>query len=184
MRRSARLLIGLCFALGFVWKIVAIEFMDSSLFHFKLLFDYRFAELITEPMGGVTTAMSNANLDAYQTIRNVDQPGNTIPLQIPTNVSFIARFMTSWTILIEGLIAALFLIPRSRIAEKFRDVVLLFFMASTYLIVPVMGFACAFSTLGIAQTRNPKMRLAYLLISGFLFAWFSLRWPILNALGL
>ena len=173
MRRSARLMIGICFALGFIWKIVSPEFFDGSLFHFKLLYDYRFAEMVTEPVGGLTAAMSESNIQAYHALRETD--ASSVPLQYSPQVTWLAIVMTIWTIFIEGLIAGCFLISPSRLTDKVRDAVLILFLLSTYFVVPVMGFCCAFVTLGIAQTRSDRARLAYLLTALVTFFWFTLR---------
>lgn len=179
LRRSARLLIGTCFAIGFVWKVVSSEFIDGSLFHFKLLFDYRFSEMVTGPVGGLSAASTASNLEAYLTLRSVDQPANFVPLDFPNRVSSLAWLMTVWTVAIEGLIAIMFLLPSSRIAERWRDLVLIFFMLSTYIVVPVLGFASAFVALGVAQARSSRVKLGYLLSSIFLLVWFSIRWKLL-----
>lgn len=179
LRKSGRLLIGICFALGCVWKLVSAEFTGGSVFHFTLLFDRRMAEMITSPIGGASVASLTENLAAYQALRAADQPGNAITLDFPGRVSFLAWLMTAWTIAIEGLIAALFLLPSSRFTDRFRDLSLIFFMLTTYMVVPVLGFACAFVALGVAQTQSPRIRLAYLLTSLTLFGWFSMRSEII-----
>ena len=91
LKRSARLMIGICFALGFIWKIVSPEFFDGSLFHFKLLYDYRFAEMVTEPVGGLTAAMSNSNLDAYHALRETD--AMSVPIQFTPLLIRIAVYV-------------------------------------------------------------------------------------------
>lgn len=175
MRRSAALLIGTCFGFGFIWKVISPEFYDGSLFHFKLLFDYRFAEMVSQPIGGLSSLANGSNLDAYHAIRNLDPSGNQIAVSIPNRVTLLAHGMTYWTILIEGLLAAAFLFS-GPIAKKSRDLLLMFFMLTTYLIVPVMGFASIFTTLGIAQTRSDRIRLGYLITHALVFAWYSMRW--------
>ncbi len=184
VRYSARLLIGLSLGMALAWKIVSPQFADGSLFQFKLLFDYRFAEVVTEPIGGLTTTASESNLDAYRQLRSIDQTVDSVDISWPAGMHWLAALMTAWTVLIEGLLAAAFLLPGSRLASRWRDGLLILFMLSTYLVVPVMGFACLFVTLGIAQCRTgtrrgARMRTAYLLTNLFLFAWYSLRWQIL-----
>lgn len=182
LRHSARTMIGLCFALGFLWKLVSPEFVDSSLFHFKLLFDYRFVEMVTDPICGMSTAAVESNLDAYREIRNIENQATTIDLTIPNQVSQIAILMTVWTVFIEGLLAILFLLPNSKFTDRWRDASLILFLLSTYFVVPVMGFATAFTTLGIAQTKSGRMKIAYLFTAIILFCWFSVRWQILSVL--
>ena len=173
MRHSARLMIGLCFAIGFVWKIISSEFFESSLFHFKLLFDFRFEEMVTQPIGGLSSLASQENLDAYQKIR-MSAPGSEVSLHIPQRVTWLAYAMTVWTIIIEGAISWAFLFS-GKLAERSRDLILMFFMLSTYFVVPVMGFASVFTAMGVAQTRSNRMRIAYLVTHGILFVWYTVR---------
>ena len=166
-------MIGLCFAIGFVWKIISSEFFESSLFHFKLLFDFRFEEMVTQPIGGLSSLASQENLDAYQKIR-MSAPGSEVSLHIPQRVTWLAYAMTVWTIIIEGAISWAFLFS-GKLAERSRDLILMFFMLSTYFVVPVMGFASVFTAMGVAQTRSNRMRIAYLVTHGILFVWYTVR---------
>jgi len=133
-RRSGRLLIGICFGLGCVWKLVSSEFT-----------------------GG----------------------GTLVNLDFPYRVTILAWLMTIWTIVIEGAIAAMFLLPANRITDRFRDATLILFMLTTYIVVPVLGFACAFVAIGVAQTQSPRAKLGYLLTSLTLFVWLSMRSQIM-----
>jgi len=178
LRKSGRLLIGICFAIGCVWKIVSFEFTDTSVFHYTLLFDYRMAEVVTEPIGGITSAVIAANHDARDALYCFEQPDNVATLDFPNRVSTIAWLMTGWTIAIEGAIAFMFLLPSSRIADKFRDWTLVLFMLSTYLVVPVLGFASTFVALGVAQANSPRTRLGYMLTLLVLLVAFWVRFEI------
>lgn len=171
--RSARLLIGLCFAMAFLWKIVSPQFYDGSTFHFKLLFDHRL-----EAVAGLTESLSAGNYEAYNSIRAPNQEVRSIPLTIPSRVTAIAYLMTGWTILIEGLLAVAFLFSL-RFFHKSRDLILNLFMATTYMVVPVIGFAGLFASMGIAQTKSNRWKLAYLLNLLLVSAGLVFRFPIL-----
>jgi len=75
---------------------------------------------------------------------------------------------------IEGALTWAFLFS-GKLAERSRDLVLMFFMLTTYFVVPVMGFAAVLTAMGIAQARSNGMRVAYLVTHGILFAWFTIR---------
>ena len=104
-------------------------------------------------------------------------------LDIPERVTWLAYAMTIWTILIEGTISWAFLFS-GKLARRWRDVVLMFFMLSTYLNVPIMGFATIFTAIRVAQTRSNPMRIAYLVTHGILFVWFVIRMGIWSGLWL
>lgn len=185
LSQSARLLIGLCFAIGALWKIASPEFFDGSLFHYKLLYDYRFRQLMTVPVGGLTAVDSEANLTALCAIRSVATQAPAAEIEFPQRVGVIAYVMTAWTILIESLIAVAFLLPLARGRQWIRHASLLLFIVTTYLIVPVVGFAGLFGAMGIATCRpnQSRWRLAYLLATAVVMGFFSLRGTLLPAPG-
>lgn len=172
LARNARWLIGLAFAWACIWKCTSPDFVGGSLFHYKLLFDFRFREGITMPLAGLASEMAAANVAAIRELRDAGSGLSHVSLQFPVAVSWLAQVMTWWTLFIEGILAILFIFPTMRLSQRFRDVSLLFFALTTYLIVPVLGFGCLFMSLGIAQCDPGRMsmRWAYFVTSLVLMA--------------
>jgi hypothetical protein len=160
---NARLLIGLTFALAVFWKIAMPDFRDGELLHYKLLFDYRLRQSIAENLGGLTNEQTRINLQRLRSIRTTGSHVESVQLEYPDRLSFVAMTMTWWTIAIEGILAFLFLGPDRWHLSRVRNVPLIVFGLSTYLIVPVLGFGSLFMTMGFAQCRanEHKTRLAY-----------------------
>lgn len=180
MRKTARMMIGLAFLFAVIWKIVSVEFIDGSLFRFKLNYDYRFAEVVTLPVGQLDKDAYQRNREAYRDVRQAEVQPASGTISIPPRVSALAGAMTVWTILIEGLLAAMFLLPATRWTDRWRDWTLIGFMLSTYLVVPVLGFANIFCAMGVAQcSRNQRVTIgAYTATALGLFLWRLVRWNL------
>ncbi|MCA9197956.1 MAG: hypothetical protein KDA87_10475 [Planctomycetales bacterium] len=175
---NARLLIGLTFAFAFFWKVWSPEFYSNELMHYKLLFDYRFREGITQPFTGMTAAQAAHNLEAITSLRNLGATKTTAGLQYPEQLGVVAWFMTWWTIIVEGILAVLFLAPwHNAFVRNLRNVGLMFFALSLYLIVPVLGFGNLFMVMGAAQCRpdERKMRGAFVVASMLFMIMFAIR---------
>ena len=173
MAINGRVLIGLVFAFAVMWKIITPAFVDGSLFHYKLLFDYRFRDTLTQSVGRLSETETQLNL---QSINGLQAPTSRLTravMHYPSSVSWLAHSMTWATIAIELLLAIAFLVRRHWL-HRFRNTALCFFMLSTYTMVPVLGFGMLFASLGIAQTRRREKgaRLAYLATALFLSLWF------------
>lgn len=168
LRRSARLLLGLCFMFAVLWKVFSPQFHDGSLFHYKLTCDDRFSDTLARFPGGMETGPLMAN---YQQLAELKAPAATIdsiPLQFSDQISWLAWGMTGWTIFIEGLIAIAFLFafarPDNRRAIFLGNVSLIGFALTTYVIAPVMGFGFLFMIMGYmgCAAKDTRMRNAFL----------------------
>lgn len=176
LARNARWMIGLTFALACVWKLTSADYLDGSLFHYKLLFDYRFREGLTIPLAGLSMDTALANVEAIRELRNAGSDLREVSLQFPAKVSWLAQAMTWWTLLIEAALALMFLFANHPFCRRLKDVGLLVFALTTYLVVPVLGFGCLFMSMGLAQCepRQHYARWAYFITSLILMAFMNL----------
>lgn len=170
---NGRVLIGLVFAFAVMWKIITPAFVDGSLFHYKLLFDYRFRDTITQPVAGLSETETQRNLHSIGGLQAPTQRTTQAPMYYPQSVTWLAYGMTWATIVVELFLAIAFLV-RHRWLRYVRNAALCIFMLATYTMVPVLGFGMLFASLGIAQTRprEKRARLAYLATALFLSLWF------------
>jgi hypothetical protein len=83
------------------------------------------------------------------------------------HVAWLAKFLTWWTVLIEGMLGTLFLLPASKKTSWLRNATLILFAITTYSVAPVRGFGWMLMLLGLAQTE-PEER--------------TFRWGYLGAL--
>jgi hypothetical protein len=169
LKQNARLLIGLTFAFGCFWKITSPDFVDGSVTLYNLLFDPRFSSGITSMLGLVADQAGNDQTAAalYQQL----DTGTAYSTEIACSplLGWLSTSMTGWTIAIEAVVAACFLLPQFSISKKIKDIALMAFTATTYFFVPVVGFGCLFCAMGAAQCepRQRQMRATYFLLAIF-----------------
>jgi hypothetical protein len=171
---NARLLIGLCFLSATVWKFMSAEFIDGTFFHFTLLTDRRFSGF-ADLVGGVPAEVTAANVSALNSLTRPYGGVEMIQLEDSPRIGALALFLAVWTVMIEGLLALMFLVPLRERMAPLRDGVLLLFMVSTYPVATVVGFGRVLAVMGMAQTPNrygverPLYLLLFLILPLFRF---------------
>lgn len=152
---SARLLIGLCFGFATLWKLLSPDFASGAFFQYTLLTDSRFAE-VAMWLGGVTSAGLESTEAALGLLFTYGDPQSAFYLADGPYLALVARAMAVWTIVIEGSIAVLFLLPRRFGITRWRDAALLTFVLTTYGIAPVLGFGWVLCAMGIMQSDTER----------------------------
>ncbi len=177
LRTNARLLIGLCFTFAVIAKIRAPEFLDGTLFHYTLLIDYRFREIITATVGGLSPEMVVNNSQMLADLNRWDAAGEVAALHSPPRVRSAAWLMTVGTLVMECALAVVFLAPDRTSLARWRHTVLIGFCLCVYAVAPVIGFGCLFLGMGPALCRSdqPRLRLAYVALYFALLNWVFLR---------
>jgi hypothetical protein len=148
---NARLLIGLCFLFAVVWKVISLEFVDGTFFHFSLVSDPRFRNF-SALVGGVSADALASNSQALAALVRGGGAVDAVAFHSSERVAWLAQLIALWTIAIEGLIAVAFLWPEGRALSKWRDAVLLLFLITTYPIATVPGFGWLLVAMGMAQS--------------------------------
>jgi len=163
---SSRWLIGLCMLLAVAWKLAMPDYRDGSFFQFSLLADERLAHFTSAvAVLSPQALMDNRLLEAL--LREGHLVGATVHSVALTSSPAVARIawaMTAWTVLIEGLLALVFLLPDRCGTAAVRNPLLLTFAVTTYLLAPVRGFGWMLMLLGAAQCeeRDRAFRPLYL----------------------
>lgn len=158
LARSSRLLIALCMILATAWKALTPQYMDDRFFTYELLADERFSHF-TSWTTGVPLETLALNRDLRDLQINYPPVGEKIPvveLGGGERVALLACFLTWWTVLIEGLIGILYLLPTSKRINTFRNVLLILFAVTTYSVAPVRGFGWMLMLLGLAQCNREE----------------------------
>lgn len=167
LRTQARWLLGLAFALATGWKLYGGQFFDGDFFTHALLVDPRFSRL-AEWVAGVDPAVLES---AATNIRSMATEPVAPAVRIPAaQVSGLAIVLTSWGIALEATIAVAMLAPDRARWPAIRSASLLVFMATTYLVVPVVRFGLLLAALGIAQSEG-RWRQAFWWSIPVLLAW-------------
>lgn len=159
---NARILIGLCFLFATLWKLFSPDYLNGEFFHYFLLQDTRF-ELIAWGLGGLSPeelAPGRVDRVLYTAIGD---PNAGVTVAYASAVGWISPILTWWTVLIEGTVAVAFLSPLGSAISKWRDILLVVFMISTYIIAPVLFFAWVLCGAGVIQSDSERIRFAPLL---------------------
>lgn len=172
MSENARGLIGLAFLFALVWKILGGEYLDGSFFRGVMLIDDRFW-LFTKSITGIS-ADALESFDDLLAYFEIFPAGTSYLAFAPTAVMQpYALAMSGWTLFIEGVIAVSFLVRREFFLTNLRNWFLVLFLATTYVLAPVSGFAMILCIMGLAQVPDHKKawRLSYVFTFFILQLW-------------
>lgn len=179
---SARRLVGLTFLLAAGWKLTP-EFVTGRFFEAMFVADGRLAPLV-EAAGW----QEPSTHEQFQDARNTHAPSRRPqPIDVPVSdqVRLAAQVVSAGAILLEGAVAAAFLLPWRRLQRRFQgrsswaaqlvsrshlagDVVLPTFILVTYPLAPVSSFGHLLCAMGAAASHLPVR--GRLLVYGGCFA--------------
>lgn len=186
MSTNARLLIGLSFLFAIAWKgILSPDYMHGDYFHYTFLTDSRFSQMGTL-LCGMDNEQYQSNFKAIRLLSDFKVEAQSVQLRGTDSLRTLAVVVTWWTVLIEGLLALLFLLPTRFRLARYRDAALLFFAWTTYLAAPVKTFGWTLMTLGLAQCDSGarRTRICYLLTYPLLLIYEQAPiWPTINKLA-
>ncbi len=101
--------------------------------------DDRFRDM-AEVVGGLAPGASQENSAAIHAWAGREQEPSVVALKSGPRIPVVADLMAVWTLFIEGLVAALFLLARRRRTRQWSEIALVLFVATTYVLAPVIGF--------------------------------------------
>lgn len=162
----ARKLIAFSFLFAVFWKIASRDFLNSTFFHYALLLDDRFSG-VSELLGGMTNELMDANRTAYRALINFDSRIDAVQLLFTKGITYLARIVTWWTLIIELVVAVSFLWPLGKSISRWRDFFLLIFILSTYSVAPVLGFGWTLIIMGLVQCENRYRYVRWLYMAAF-----------------
>jgi hypothetical protein len=166
LAQIARKLIAFSFLFAVFWKIASHDFLNSTFFHYALLLDDRFRG-VSELLGGMTNELMEANRTAYRALLNFDSRIAAVQLLFTRGITYLARIVTWWTLLIELLVAVSFLWPLGKSISRWRDFFLIIFILSTYSVAPVLGFGWTLIIMGLVQCENRYRYVRWLYMAAF-----------------
>lgn len=164
---QARWLVGLAFGMATGWKLLGGEFLDGSFFVHAQFVDPRFAR-VAELASGLDPAAAEAAREAIR-VAVVEPVASSVTIPAD-DVRGLAVLMTAWGLVLEGAIAIAMLGPDRPRWRAARSLLLLVFMATTYLVVPVVRFGLLLAALGIGQSAG-RWRTAFWWAIPALVAW-------------
>ena len=170
LAEGSRILIGLCMLLAVFWKFYSPEFLTSVSMQYFLLTDDRFFDLTRLLTGmDIETLVKNQEvINEYLVKFSKTEVTSDSTVVIQGSVGTIANFFTAFTIIIELVLAALFLVPKdSNLMHSARIGVLVGFFIPIYFIVPVVAFGkllIALSLLQLPQGSSLKSKPVMVLV--------------------
>lgn len=182
IRQSARWLIGLVFLFAVTWKIRSPDFLSGAFFEHTLLFDPRFSG-VAKTLGEMLPRELDSNARLISAMAH-ESGSEVVVLASSPRIVFMAKVMAIWTVVIEGALGLSFLLSNVARLSPLRDLLLLVFVVTTYVIAPVLGFGYLLLILGFAQTRPKQLtlRVGYLVMFAGLYV-VNVPWYRLLVLG-
>lgn len=163
---AANRLIAFSFLFAVFWKIASHDFLDSTFFHYSLLFDERFRS-VSELLAGMKSEMMDANRAAYHALLGYDSRMDAVQVLFTKGITYLARVITWWTLFIEVAVAVSFLWPMGKSISRWRDFILIVFILSTYSVAPVLGFGWTLIIMGLVQCDSRYRFVRWLYMAAF-----------------
>jgi hypothetical protein len=166
---NGRVLIGLTFLFATTWKLLAGEYWDGAFLHYTFLADDR-VESVATAIGGLSPNVLPQNRLLEVLLKQFSQAIGNVTLTTSSRLQAFTLAASYWTLLIEGSVAAAFLVNPLPLFSRFRDGFLIVFIATTYFLLPVLGFAYILIIMGFAQcpSKHTAVRVAYVGLFAFL----------------
>lgn len=156
---GARWLIAATFGAAVVAKLLSPDYLSGDFGQFAFLFDARLEDLAIRS-GALSNSASDANGVALEALETNDTA-------VVTPVArWLATAFTAWALLIEVVIVFGYAAPSKWRLTHLGDLGLLAFIASTYSVVPVTGFAGVLCVLGLTQAKSQFI--SWLFLIGFI----------------
>ena len=159
---NARCLVGLGFLFATIWKYESGYWADGSFIYFLSIFDLRVLLLVGQLFE--PTALLDLR-EKFLVASYVPAFAQGISLPTETSMYWLSKFMTYPALVVEMVLAVLFLTKRPGFLMPFRSLLLILFALGAYTLAPVYGFAFLFSIFGLAQCDEDE-RMSQLLFVG------------------
>ncbi|PSB22787.1 hypothetical protein C7B61_09535 [filamentous cyanobacterium CCP1] len=166
---NGRVLIGLTFLFATTWKMLAGEYWDGAFLHYTFLADDR-VESVATAIGSLSPNTLPQNRLLEVLLKQFPQAIGNVTLTTSPRLQAFTLAASYWTLFIEGSVAIAFLVNPLRLFSRFRDWFLIVFIATTYFLLPVLGFAYILIIMGFAQcpSKHTAVRVAYVGLFAFL----------------
>ncbi|WP_416669483.1 hypothetical protein [Egbenema bharatensis] len=166
---NGRVLIGLTFLFATFWKMWAGEYWDGAFLHYTFLSDDR-VEAVATAIGGLSPNTLPQNRLLESLLKQFPQAIGRVTLSTSPRLQAFTLAASYWTLFIEGSVAIAFLVNPLQVFSRFRDWFLIVFIATTYFLLPVLGFAYILIIMGFTQChpKHTTIRVAYIALFAFL----------------
>ncbi|UBV44567.1 hypothetical protein LAJ19_17480 (plasmid) [Deinococcus taeanensis] len=172
---SGRYLIGATFFFAALWKFMSPEFADGTALQYFMATMIPIG-LTTQVFTGLTQEQLQHNILAITDLLS-QSVTSTVALARPPNIAPTAQVFTLLTQMLEGVLAVVFLAPLAGNKVILRDIALILFFITAYIILPIPSFAVLLACIGYAIASSPATRAFFLLA---FFLWQIITLPFGN----
>lgn len=173
--KAGQYLIGCTFLFAAIWKFISPEFVSGDVMKYFMT--------TTVPMGVTTSPFTD--LDRHSLSINIDNISQLLAQDTTRTIKLVGRFnvdrpaaiFTIITQFIEVMIAIAFIIPMPRQWSIIKEILLVLFFLTAYIIMPVPGFAVLFSCIGFVFSKSIYAKLFFLIA---FFVWQIITLPFLG----
>lgn len=160
LTRTSLWLIASCFGCAALWKIFSRSYRNGSFFTHSLLFDPRFLP-IASVFARIGRELRVKHHEAARRIAAGDSSEERV--EVPTSLRRLSLALTWWTIWIETAVVFVCVVSMDGM-DTLRVVIVLMFVLTTYLLVPVVSFGNVLLVMLMASVGDPYVRGALLAV--------------------
>jgi hypothetical protein len=164
IRCNARFFLCLIFLVASAQKLSSPSYRSGEMFEHLLYVDSRFAAF--GKLVGVDPSVPDAVKKRIAFFRSpfAQVEGNELEIPGSDRARAAALVLTGWDVSLQLSIGALLLLRRP-MTDKFAHILLLFFIFTTYIPAPVLGFGWILAIMGLtlAKERFPKIAVVYMI---------------------
>ncbi len=150
LSHNACMLVGLSFGFAIIWKLAANEYLNGEFIHFFLLRDIRFSWLAAM-ISDINLDQLYDNREFLHALKILPGPGLGVNFHGNQTLRIMAILFSFWVLWIETTLATSFLFSWPKALIRYRSALLLLFICTTYVIVPLHRFALVLNIFGFAQ---------------------------------
>lgn len=174
---ASRWLVAAAFLFAVIWKgVLAPDYLDGRFFRVTLLTDDRFADAVTL-LGDITAPQIREARRFLQPLPEGAELADVDWFGEPPRLRLLAAVVTWGGIVVEGLVAVLWLLPLAGRTAVARHAALMLFCVTTYALAPVAGFGCLLAAMGLAQCRAPgRLATGYVVVFVLVLLYAEIPW--------
>ncbi|MDR6219975.1 hypothetical protein J2Y00_003586 [Deinococcus soli (ex Cha et al. 2016)] len=173
--KAGQYLISCTFLFAAIWKFISPEFANGDVMKYFMI--------TTIPMGITTSPFTG--LDRHSLLSNINNISQLLTQDTTQTVNLVGKFsvdrpaaiLTTITQFIEVAIASSFILPVNNNWSIIREILLILFFLTAYVVMPVPGFAVLFSCIGFTFSKSVYSK-AFFLVA--FFVWQIITLPFLG----
>ncbi len=166
LARAGRLMVGWLFLFATLWKLLTPDFADGSFFAYLFSVDRNLTR-VPIALDWVDPDTTSENRIAVTAMRHDPQvEPHPVAVQVAPTMDRLSAPLAWLTIVLEGAVAATFLLPLRGAWTRWREASLFAFVLVTYPALPVLSFAALLIAMSLSATtmRRPRAEISHVMV--------------------